>query len=92
MATPTKAYMFLNNLGQEPLLMFPNKGVDFEVKMIKNDDSSKIDLMAEVSKRIAGIIGYFGIMIASLIGFSVFTGSDSGSAVKMLRLFKVIYR
>lgn len=92
LVSPAKPYFFLNLNGNEPLLMFPNEPVEFEVKMIKNEEANMIDYMAEISQRIAKLIGLFGTLIVSLIGISIFSNGDCGAAVKMLRLFKVIYR
>lgn len=90
--TPKQPYLFLNSLGNESTLIFPNKSILFKTQMIKTEDFTQIDSMAEIGKKVAQLIGFFGTMLTAILGISIITGSGGGSAVKMLRLFKVIYR
>lgn len=89
---PLRPYMFLNTIGKEPLLMFPDKPVWFNMTMVRNEEPRQIDLMKDVGQKVDFLIRYFGIVLATVLGISTFSGNGALLAVKMLSLFKIIYR
>lgn len=88
--TPYREVILSNN--SIPRLIFPNISIGFKVHMIKNDENSDISSMEEFGQKVSIVIGFFGNILTSILGLSVFTGGGGGAAIKIMRLFKVIGR
>lgn len=89
---PIKPIILINEETQKPELIFLNQTVKFYSPMRKSDDFLELQRAKEIGEMVSQILQRFGRLVAILFGFSILTGGGGGAALKMMRLFKLIYR
>lgn len=89
---PVKPYILREKISEKVTLIFIKKKIEFISSMRKNEDVLKIQRMKEIGQSVSEIIKLFGSVVAVMLGFSLISGSGGGAALKIMRLFKIIYR
>lgn len=88
---PVHPLLLNNTESKKPDLIFNKKIYSFKMRMIKNDKMETMNEMQSQGETANSAIALVGNLISIALVISA-VGGGGGAAVKLLRLFKVIYR